>query len=151
MVEAMPKEPPVDRSEANVQAPGRMPVAGLDSEGSLITVQPSGFTFRAEPGETVMAAAIRERYKWPSVCGGIALCGACVCRLQQGAKNVNQVERDEADRLRELKRRANSGVTNSRLACQLVPNGPITVFKLGVRDVSVSRRGRIDTVHNRAQ
>ncbi len=48
-----------------------------------VTVEPSGHQFDAEPGETLLAAAIRQSVGLPYGCQDGA-CGACKCRLLQG-------------------------------------------------------------------
>ena len=37
---------------------------------AVIRVEPSGIEINANPDETIMEAAIRAGYKWPTVCGG---------------------------------------------------------------------------------
>jgi ferredoxin len=80
-----------------------------------------------------MDAALDEGYYWPSVCGGYAICGACVVRLHEGAENAEAPSELEAGRLAELCFGRDSASGDVRLACQLVPVGPMTIFKIGVR------------------
>jgi CDP-4-dehydro-6-deoxyglucose reductase, E3 len=48
-----------------------------------VTVQPSGRAFGVEPGETVLAAAIRQGIGLPYGCKDGA-CGSCKCRMLEG-------------------------------------------------------------------
>jgi len=52
-------------------------------ESVRITVQPSGRTFGAEPGEAILAAAIRQGIGLPYGCKDGA-CGSCKCRKLEG-------------------------------------------------------------------
>lgn len=49
-----------------------------------VTVQPSGRTFQVEPGEAILAAAIRQGIGMPYGCKDGA-CGSCKCRKLEGA------------------------------------------------------------------
>lgn len=49
----------------------------------LITIQPIGRSFAAEPGESILQAAIRHRAGLPYGCRDGA-CGSCRCRLLEG-------------------------------------------------------------------
>ena len=49
-----------------------------------VVVRPSGSTFEAEPGETIMAAALRNGYWWPTTCNGRAECAVCAVVVDEG-------------------------------------------------------------------
>ncbi len=87
-------------------------------------------------GETLMAAAARAGYHWPTVCGGLAECGACAVRiLAVGPEGVDPPRELEAARLATLPDRKLHPDADFRLACQLRPaavNG-LVVHKKGVR------------------
>lgn len=53
------------------------------AQSLTVQVQPSGRSFIAEPGETVLAAGIRQGIALPYGCKDGA-CGSCKCRLLQG-------------------------------------------------------------------
>jgi 2Fe-2S ferredoxin len=75
-------------------------------------------------GETLMAAALRAGYRWPTVCGGLAECGACAVRIAAL----------EAARLATLPDRRLHPDAEFRLACRMQPNGTdLVVHKKGVR------------------
>ena len=42
----------------------------------VVRVEPAGVDIPVDDGETLMAAAVRAGYRWPTVCGGQAQCGA---------------------------------------------------------------------------
>ncbi|MEE2025470.1 MULTISPECIES: 2Fe-2S iron-sulfur cluster-binding protein [Alkalimonas] len=48
-----------------------------------IRIQPSGLTFEAEAGETILQAALRHGIDFPNRCRQ-GVCTSCVCRLQSG-------------------------------------------------------------------
>ena len=88
-----------------------------------------------QSGESVLAAASRQGYRWPSVCGGEAMCGTCFVRVTDGAEHTSQLRDAERTRLR-LVGKGND--TTARLACQMRVTGPVSVFKRGVRKESSS-------------
>ena len=55
-----------------------LPVRRADLIGVIVRVEPSGVEFDVAGDETLMAAAGRAGYRWPTVCGGLADCGVCV-------------------------------------------------------------------------
>ena len=85
-----------------------------------------------------MAAAMRSGYRWPSICGGLAECGACVVEVVQAApEHLHAASDKERDRLRTLPERRRRPDAVLRLACQFRPGGTdATVHKRGVRAVS---------------
>jgi 2Fe-2S ferredoxin len=101
---------------------------------SIVTVEPSGARLELRAGESLMDAAHRYGYGWPSICGGDAECRACHVFIRQGADNLVPPERLEADSLAALAR-AGAGTPMAgpdvRLACQLQAHGPATVLKRG--------------------
>lgn len=48
-----------------------------------VHIKPSGYTFTVKPNETVLAAALRQNYRFPHNCRN-ALCGSCKGRLLDG-------------------------------------------------------------------
>lgn len=96
-----------------------------------ITVEPSGVSFEVGPGETVFAAAERNGYRWPTVCGGTGSCRTCVMTVLEGEQCCSPVEAWEAEGLEEIGA-FGRGVLQ-RLACQTRLTGPVRVRKPGVR------------------
>src|SRR5579862_7166739 len=98
-----------------------------------IRVEPRGYLVHAEKGETIMAAAQRNGYLWPTICGGQASCKACVCEVMEGIEALEAMSKLESV---ELTRTFPTGHKNGRpllLACQAVVVADVVVFKRGVR------------------
>ncbi len=64
------------------------PMSGSDSSFK-VTVQPSGRSFAVEPGETILAAAIRQGIGMPYGCRDGA-CGSCKCRKLEGEVRLRE-------------------------------------------------------------
>ena len=97
-----------------------------------IEILPLGITIEAQQGESIMQAAIRAGYRWPTVCGGQGACHTCYLRIIAGSQDVTPVEACEREGLLELQR-VLSNIDQVRLACQARPTGPVVVEKRGVR------------------
>ena len=94
-------------------------------------VDPSGAEVRAEPGETVMAAAARAGLRWPTICGGLAECGVCALEVVDAPSPLAPPVGDEADRLAVLPETRRYPERTHRLACRLVPVDGLVVAKRG--------------------
>jgi 2Fe-2S ferredoxin len=115
-------------------APGG-PTASGSAEADAarwVRVEPAAVTFPINPQESVIAAAWRAGFHWPTTCWGQAECGVCAMEVLEGVELLNPVGPAEASRLRALPRRDGAG---RRLACQakVVGPGTLTVRKPGVR------------------
>jgi 2Fe-2S ferredoxin len=114
------------------------PASGPPSDGTPIdkprqvVVEPGGARFDVRPKESVIQAAWRSGYQWPTTCWGQAECGVCAMEVLEGSELLCAAEPKEAARLRSLPRRQSAG---RRLACQarFALDGTITVRKPGVR------------------
>jgi ferredoxin, 2Fe-2S len=95
-------------------------------------VEPRGHELRAEPGETVMAAARRSGLRWPTVCGGQAECGVCVLEVVDAPGGLEPPGEDEARRLAGLPEARWHPERVHRLACRLVAVDGLVVHKRGV-------------------
>jgi len=99
----------------------------------IVRVEPAGIELDVAPGETVMAAAVREGYRWPTVCGGLAECGVCVLRILSPG-DIQAPSPLETARLETVPERRLEPDARWRLACQLRVWGPgLVVHKRGVR------------------
>src|SRR3954468_4662086 len=76
---------------------------------TVVRVQPLDIDIEVEPGETLIEAAWREGYDWPTVCYGQAECTACHVVVVDGAENVSDVAPDEGKTLELLR---SSGLQN---------------------------------------
>jgi ferredoxin, 2Fe-2S len=101
----------------------------------IVRVEPSGIEIDVADGETLMAAARRAGYRWPTVCGGLAQCGVCVVDVEAG--RPAPPEDLEAQRLATLPERQMRPDAEWRLACQLRVGGAgLVVRKRGVRPIT---------------
>jgi ferredoxin len=97
-----------------------------------VHVDPLNEDFELEPGESVMAAAERLGYTWPTICGGVGMCTMCWLRIDEGIENASPMEQLERDAL-ETYRWAEYGEEHDvRLGCQVTFNGDARVTKRGV-------------------
>jgi len=100
-----------------------------------VRVEPSGVIVEVRDGEALMSAALRSGYRWPSVCGGLAECGACVMEVLSADRDQLEPQGEaEALRLGTVPERRLRPEASLRLACQFRP-GPTgaVVHKRGVR------------------
>jgi len=91
---------------------------------TTITVQPSGASFEAEPGTSLLQALLAAGQQIIVKCGGNAGCGSCHVFIQEGRKGVSRLTPAENAKLDTL-----VGIgSKSRLACQVVlGTDPVTV------------------------
>jgi 2Fe-2S ferredoxin len=97
-----------------------------------VHVVPIGVTFELGPDETLIAAAWREGYYWPTVCGGRAECTACHVVIEDGAANAVPADPVENLVLAPVVATRDPQIT-IRLACRLKVRGPVRVHKKAVR------------------
>lgn len=90
----------------------------------LLTIKPSGATYEATEGTSLLDALIAAGEKIVTKCGGNAKCGLCHIFLLEGRKGVSKMTRIENEKLDSI-----VGVgSKSRLACQvLFGTEPVTV------------------------
>jgi len=99
-----------------------------------VHVEPAGVDLAVADGETVMHAAERLGYRWPTVCHGQAVCTTCFFELVSGGEHVTPMSAVERAAL------ASSPVVTLaegvvRLACQTGVTGDVSLRKRGVRPV----------------
>jgi ferredoxin, 2Fe-2S len=100
--------------------------------GPVVRVEPIGVTFRLAEGETLIQAAWREGYYWPTVCGGRAECTACHVLIETGEGNTITADDYETSMIASVVERTRPAAP-VRLACRLRVSGPVTVYKHAVR------------------
>jgi 2Fe-2S ferredoxin len=101
---------------------------------ALVRVVPGEHEFEVRAGESVIQAAWRAGYEWPTLCYGMGTCTACQCEVIDGLDHLSPRTEAEEHMLGDLgrrKRRANP--RRVRLACQLFLAGDVLVRKPGVR------------------
>jgi 2Fe-2S ferredoxin len=90
----------------------------------ILTVQPSGKTYQAAVGSSVLSALLASGETVAHKCKGKAECGSCHISVLEGRKSLSKIQRVENERLD-----ATVGVgSKSRLACQAI---------LGEEDVTI--------------
>ena len=100
---------------------------------ATVEVRPSGIVFGVRDGETIIEAAWREGYHWPTVCGGHGSCRACVLQMTEGASAFSPVSRWEREGLDAVTPTLPGDAASFRLACQATISDDVVVHKVGVR------------------
>lgn len=100
----------------------------------FVSVEPRGIVIEVNEGETIMAAAERSGYHWPTLCHGDATCSICWAEVTEGSQNLSVIDEDERTTLGLLSPRLRA-TRNARLACRAKVTGDVTVRKPGVRPV----------------
>lgn len=95
----------------------------------ILTVQPSGKTYQAVAGSSILSALLAGGETIAHKCDGKAECGSCHISVQEGRKSLSKIQREENERLD-----ATVGVgSKSRLACQaIVGEEDLTIEMLSV-------------------
>lgn len=97
-------------------------------------VEPDGIEVEVHSGETLIQAAWRAGYHWPTLCYGMGQCTACQCEVTDGLHLLSPRTEPETRLLGDLNRRVRrANPRRVRLACQATTSGDITVRKPGVK------------------
>jgi 2Fe-2S ferredoxin len=100
----------------------------------VVHVEPAGADIEVESGETIIEAAWRLGYHWPTVCYGQATCTSCHVEVLSGEEHLSAIGEEERDALdHRMSGSARRDATRTRLACRARVTGDVTVHKLGVR------------------
>jgi 2Fe-2S ferredoxin len=91
---------------------------------TTLTVMPSGKSYEAAPGTSLLKALQAAGEPIVSKCGGEGKCESCHVFVTSGRKSLSKIQREENAKLDGI-----VGVSsNSRLACQaLLGEEPVTV------------------------
>ncbi|MGP0061484.1 MAG: 2Fe-2S iron-sulfur cluster-binding protein [Beijerinckiaceae bacterium] len=90
----------------------------------LLNIKPSGKTYEAQQGSTLLAALLGTGEPIEHKCDGKAQCGSCHIFIQEGRKSVSRIAALENEKLDTL-----VGIgSKSRLACQVI---------IGAEDITV--------------
>jgi len=95
-----------------------------------VRVLPAGDVLDVEAGESLMAAARRQGWRWPTICGGNGECGTCWMVVEQGAEHGSAVEAAERAT---LAKGMKADEPRARLACQIKVSGPMVVTRRSVK------------------
>lgn len=99
-----------------------------------VRIEPIGAIIDVREGETLLAAAWREGYRWPSTCEGKGRCRLCFVEVLEGVDALDLPSEWEREGLAELEQAyPDDRPKTMRLACQIRPVESVQVFKRGVR------------------
>ena len=85
-------------------------------EMPVLTIQPSGKTYPASAGSSILSALLAGGETIAHKCDGKAECGSCHISVLEGRKSLSKIQRAENERLD-----MTVGVgSKSRLACQTI-------------------------------
>jgi 2Fe-2S ferredoxin len=101
-----------------------------------VRVEPLGASLDVLDGETLMGAAERLGYRWPTVCHGQALCTLCAVDVGDGPDAFEPPRPRELAGLQLFAGRTFYEGKLMRLACQARPIAHAVVTKRGVRRVN---------------
>lgn len=110
-----------------------------DAPEIRVRVLPLDVELSVRPGESMMAAAQRQGYFWPTRCRGQALCTACLFEVVSGNEEFDPVEPLEREALESLSEFQAKRENSLRLGCQARPGGPAAVFKRGMKPAGQPR------------
>jgi len=97
-------------------------------------VEPVGCEIEVRRGESLIKAAWRAGYSWPTLCYGMGRCTACQCEVLDGVHLLSERTEAEVQLLRDLQRRVRrADPRRIRLACQVEIRGDVIVRKPGVK------------------
>ena len=97
---------------------------------ATVRVLPADANLEVGSGESLMGAASRQGWFWPTVCGGDAECGTCWVVVEQGAEHCSAMEAAERTT---LAKGMKAGEPRARLACQVRVDGPAVVTRRSVK------------------
>lgn len=101
-----------------------------------VRVEPAAMTVTLEPGESLLDAAFRAGWRWPSICHGNAECLVCWVQVIEGAENVvppGPIERAALEVLAGRQANMAAPAAGTRLACQISFTGDAVVKRVGLR------------------
>jgi 2Fe-2S ferredoxin len=111
-----------------------------DAPDVRVRVLPLDVELTVHPGESMMSAAQRQGYFWPTRCRGQALCTACLFEVVSGDENFDPVEPLEQEALESLSAFQAKKAGQLRLGCQARPHAAAAVVKRGVKPAEPQRR-----------
>jgi len=99
----------------------------------IVIVTPDNLEIDVSCDETLMSAAQRQGFHWPTVCWGQAECMVCAVKVTAGVESTIMAAADEKKAIRERVPKMMQS-PSTRLACRLRVNGDgVLVEKPGVR------------------
>jgi ferredoxin, 2Fe-2S len=98
-----------------------------------VHVEPAGVDIVVEDGETILHAAERQGYRWPTICHGQAICTTCFFEVTAGGDDLDPPGPVEEQVLRTLPGSQLYEGHELRLACQVRLRSDLSARKRGVR------------------
>lgn len=95
-----------------------------------VRVLPADAVVEVAAGESLMAAAQRQGWFWPTVCGGDCDCGTCWMVVEEGAEHASAMGAAEGTA---LAKGMKANEPRARLACQIRVSGPMVVTRRSVK------------------
>jgi 2Fe-2S ferredoxin len=111
-----------------------------DTPGVRVRVLPLDIELTVHSGESVMSAAQRQGYFWPTRCRGQALCTACLFEVVSSSTDFEPIEPLEQEVLESISGFQARRSRPLRLGCQARPHAPAVVFKRGVTTAEPPQR-----------
>ena len=106
---------------------------------ATVRIEPLGVELAVAECETIIQAAWREGYYWPTICDGEGRCGQCQFTVERGEDNLLPAGESEQRIVRLIERRG--GKAPIRLACRAFVVGRVVAIQPGVRSVSKAACG----------
>jgi len=117
-------------------------VSRQDGRVLTVRVEPLGAELGVLDGETLMHAAERLGYRWPTMCHGQAICTLCYIDVGDDPGAFEPPRARELEGLKLFAGRTRYEDRRLRLACQARPIAPAVITKLGVRRLDSSEGPR---------
>jgi ferredoxin len=111
-----------------------------DAPDIRVRVLPLDVELTVHSGESMMSAAQRQGYFWPTRCRGQALCTACLFEVVSEDEGFEEIEPLEQEALESLSAFQAKRTGRLRLGCQARPRAAATVVKRGVKPAEPPRR-----------
>ena len=99
-----------------------------------VHVEPADVDIPVEDDESILHAAERQGYRWPTVCHGQAICTTCFFEVTGGGDNMEPPGPIEEAALSTFAGKDLYEGREIRLACQVRVRGAVAARKLGVRE-----------------
>ena len=96
-----------------------------------VQINPSGIQIDVASGETLLEAAERNGYSWPTICGGVGMCTMCWVRVESGADNLSDMRPFESEALAMYRSSEAAAEPGTRLGCQVQAHGDDTRHESG--------------------
>jgi 2Fe-2S ferredoxin len=102
--------------------------SGTPVVGHMVRVEPAGVEIDIRSGETLLDAAWRNGYSWPTTCRGQARCTSCHVLVAAGAERTTpSVDPEEQAAIARLRRLWYRDAQMVRLACRMSVTGDVVV------------------------